>query len=130
MNPALRWYQMSHYSLHILTGTSGLKEKNNCRHERDGQGEEMKRRKVLNALKANILCVILKVSNREPLNSGNALYHLGQNHLSSRILFKDVNLNNVTHMTPARQRIGKQGLKAGIAAEAEVNWLGYGTCFR
>jgi hypothetical protein len=35
--------------------------------------------------------------------------------------------NIVTHMTPARQRLGKLGLKAGIAAEAEVNLLGNGT---
>jgi hypothetical protein len=33
-------------------------------------------------------------------------------------------------MTPARQRLGKHGLKAGIAAEAEVNLLGNGTCIR
>jgi hypothetical protein len=36
-------------------------------------------------------------------------------------------------MTPARQRLGEHGLKAGIAAEAEVNLLGNGTqniCFR
>jgi hypothetical protein len=30
-------------------------------------------------------------------------------------------------MNPARQRLGKQGLKAGIAAEVEVNFLGNGT---
>jgi hypothetical protein len=32
----------------------------------------------------------------------------------------------VMHMTPVRQRFGKQGLKVGIAAEAEVNLLGNG----
>jgi hypothetical protein len=30
-------------------------------------------------------------------------------------------------MTPARQRLDKHGLKAGIVAEAEVNVLGNGT---
>jgi hypothetical protein len=35
--------------------------------------------------------------------------------------------HTVIHMTPARQRLGKHGLKAGIAAEAEVNLLGNGT---
>jgi hypothetical protein len=30
-------------------------------------------------------------------------------------------------MTPARQRLGKHCLRAGIAAEAEVNMLGSGT---
>jgi hypothetical protein len=33
----------------------------------------------------------------------------------------------VKHMTPVRQRLGKHGLKTGIAAEAEVNLLGNGT---
>jgi hypothetical protein len=33
----------------------------------------------------------------------------------------------VTHVTPARQRLGKHGLKTGIAAEAEINLLGNGT---
>jgi hypothetical protein len=33
-------------------------------------------------------------------------------------------------MTPARQRLGKHLLRAGIIAEAEVNLLGNGTRFR
>jgi hypothetical protein len=33
----------------------------------------------------------------------------------------------VTHMTPARQRLGKHGLKAGITGEAEINFLDNGT---
>jgi hypothetical protein len=33
----------------------------------------------------------------------------------------------VTHMTPARQRLDNHCLKAGIAAEADVNLLGNGT---
>jgi hypothetical protein len=33
----------------------------------------------------------------------------------------------VTNMIPARQRVGKHGPKAGIAAEAEVNLLGNDT---
>jgi uncharacterized membrane protein YoaK (UPF0700 family) len=39
----------------------------------------------------------------------------------------------MTHMTLARQQLGKQCLKAGIIAEAEVNLLGIGmqnACFR
>jgi hypothetical protein len=40
------------------------------------------------------------------------------------LLWRD---NTMTHMTPARQQIGKHGLKAGIAAEAEVGFLGNGT---
>jgi putative transposon-encoded protein len=39
----------------------------------------------------------------------------------------------VTHITPARQRLGRHCLKAGIIAEKEVNLLGNGTqntCFR
>jgi hypothetical protein len=32
----------------------------------------------------------------------------------------------VTHITPARQRLGKHGLKVGIATETEVNLLGNG----
>jgi hypothetical protein len=35
--------------------------------------------------------------------------------------------NSVTCISSARQRLGKHGLKAGIAAEAEVNLLGNGT---
>jgi hypothetical protein len=38
--------------------------------------------------------------------------------------------HTVTHMTPARQRLGKHDLKAGIAAEVEVNLLENGTRFR
>jgi hypothetical protein len=35
----------------------------------------------------------------------------------------------VKQMTPARQRLGKHCLKAGIMAEAKVNLLGNDTCF-
>jgi hypothetical protein len=33
-------------------------------------------------------------------------------------------------MTPTRERLGKHCLKAGIKAEAEVDLLDNGTCFR
>jgi hypothetical protein len=36
----------------------------------------------------------------------------------------------VKYTIPARQQLGKHGLKAGIAAEAEVKLLGNGTCLR
>jgi hypothetical protein len=35
--------------------------------------------------------------------------------------------NIVTHMTPARLRLCKHGLKVGKAAETEVNLIGNGT---
>jgi hypothetical protein len=33
----------------------------------------------------------------------------------------------MTHINPARKRLGKHCLKVGIAAEAEVNFLGNGS---
>jgi hypothetical protein len=35
----------------------------------------------------------------------------------------------VTHMPPARQRLGKHFLKTGIIGEAEVDLVGNGACF-